>query len=453
MTQERRELSKPGRFVFDALAVDAATGRVALPYAFDTGERFVERLEFGPPPAPLDQARLALFRRCLAYAHAAAGVSYYKALLPPELNLSATDLDSEAAAFLTDLYEQGLGEFAHVNALDLRGKIRFTGTGADLAPLAVTPPQGALVPVGGGKDSLVTVEAARRRGGRVALFAVNPKGPILGTAEASGLLLIAVRRHLDPALFALNEAGAWNGHVPITAIVSLIALAAAVWHGFDTVVMSNERSASTGNLTVDGFEVNHQYSKGAAFERALQTELARAISPGLRWFSLLRPWGELAIAERFAAETRYDAVFSSCNRNFHLQGDGPARLWCRDCPKCRFVFLALAPFMPRARLLRMFGGDLFADINQLEGFAELAGLQGHKPFECVGEIEEAQAALAVLSTRLEWRDAPVLAALEPRLAADRGRLLRRFNALLEPEAAAVVPADWQAAMTTADAAA
>ncbi len=324
-----------------------------------------------------------------------------------------------------------------MNGLDLAPRLHVTGTGAHppLAPLAVELPRRALVPVGGGKDSLVTVDTLTRAGEAFTLFAVNPKGPIRATLDAGAAPAITVTRTLDPELFRLNAAGAFNGHVPITAIVALAALTAAVWHGFDRVVLSNERSADVGNVG----DVNHQWSKSSAFEGLLRRELARAVSLDLDLFSLVRPLSEIAVAERFARSFRWDDVFSSCNRNFHLTGDGPAGRWCRDCPKCRFVFLALAPFLRRDRILAIFGGDVLDDPAQIEGFRELAGFAGHKPFECVGETGEAAAALAVLSRRWPWSETAVLKALEPELAPERAALLRHWAEARRPGPAPFVP--------------
>ena len=434
-------LAPAARFVLLEPTLDAATGAVGLPYRFDAEAPMVERLELGIPAAPPGPDRRALARRLLAYLHGAAGVSYFKAKLPPVVDLSAAALDAPASAFLHRLYQRGLGEFAYRNGLDLRRRFHFEAADGALSPIHATLPRRTLVPVGGGKDSLVTVEALRAAGDDVTLFAVNAKGPITATIRASGLPALTVTRRLDPRLFALNEAGAWNGHVPITAIVSLVALLAAALHGFDRVVMSNERSADAANLVADGIEVNHQWSKSWAFERALRAELARAISPDLDWFSLLRPLSELAIAQRFAAASRYDASFSSCNRNFHLQGPGPQGRWCRDCPKCRFVFLALAPFVARERLLAIFGGDLLDEPAQVEGFAELVGLQGHKPFECVGETTEAAAALNAIAAQAEWAGRAVVRALAPRLEPHRATLHTYLEHALRPSGAHAIPAD------------
>jgi len=235
-------------------------------------------------------------------------------------------------------------------------------------------------------------------------FSVNPNKVIVAVNAASGLTALACRRQLDPRLFALNEAGARNGHIPVTAINSLIAIATAAWHGLGPVVMSNERSASDPNLIWNGHEINHQWSKGLAAEGLLRAAVTAHAGLTEPYFSLLRSLSELHIAQLFARHSAYDDVVTSCNKAFKLHD--PTARWCGDCPKCRFVFLAMAPAMDRARLTRIFGHDLFSDLGQVPGFLELLGIDAHKPFECVGEVEESLVALSMLPD-----DAPVLLAL------------------------------------------
>jgi len=259
----------------------------------------------------------------------------------------------------------------------------------------------------------VTVECLKQAGEPLVLFELGNAGPIEATIAQTGLPAIRVTRRLDPALFALNEAGALNGHVPITGILSMIVLACAIIHGFDAIAMSNEHSASAPNIA----DVNHQYSKSFEFEHAFGRFLERHVVEGVRYFSLLRPLSEVAIARRFARHTDYLPVFRSCNTAFRQSPERRGTNWCCDCPKCRFVFLALAPFMPRQRLIATFGRDLLDDTAQIDGFAELCGLQRHKPFECVGEIEESATVLAHLANLADWRDDVVVRALAPRLQA------------------------------------
>ena len=227
---------------------------------------------------------------------------------------------------------------------------------------------------------------------------------IKACAERTGLPTLNLGRQLAPELFEYNRQGAWNGHIPVTAVNSAILVFAAVLLDADQVVFSNERSASYGSMIEGTGEVNHQWSKGWAFEQAFGDHVQQHVAADLKYYSLLRPLSELAVARQFARTDRYDAHFSSCNRNFHILGERPVNRWCGVCPKCHFVFLALAPFMPKPRLVGIFGRNLLDDASQTGGYDALLEYQDHKPFECVGEGKESRAAMASLSERPEWRE-------------------------------------------------
>ena len=328
------------------------------------------------------------------------------------------------AALLEALYSEGLGEFAYVNALPELPRPSFPhGPMRQAARLGRARPgalreapdeRGVLVPVGGGKDSAVAIETMRRAGRALTLFSVGDARPIARTAAAAELPWLVARRRLDPQLAALNRSGALNGHVPITAIVSCVALLTAALNGIETVAMANERSASSGNLSWDGVEINHQFSKSLRAERLLRAALAE-LAPQMELFSILRPASELAIARAFARLDRYHAAFTSCNAIFRLDPALRASSWCCDCPKCRFVFLVLAPFSEPAHLREVFGRDLLEEPDQFEGFALLTATGGDKPFECVGEEQESLAAIRLLAEDPRWREHRVIARLAAEL--------------------------------------
>ncbi len=232
------------------------------------------------------------------------------------------------------------------------------------------------------------------------------------TVRATGLPLIRIGRELSAGLAELNAAGAWNGHVPVTAINSSILLCAGLLYGYRYVVFANESSASEATLKDgQGREVNHQYSKSLAFEKAFAAVVEQHVTPGIEYFSLLRPFGEIAIAQRFSKMTGLHEVFSSCNRNFHLDGSHIKRRWCLECPKCRFAALALAPFLSPQQLISIQGGDLLDQQDQLQGFKALCGLEADKPFECVGSIAESRAAMKFLANDSRWRGKKIVQAL------------------------------------------
>jgi hypothetical protein len=376
-------------------------GSVLLEYALSDTLRFSERIEL-PVAAPLTAARRERASGLLALLHWAAGVSYFKAALPAQISCESGLPAPAAAALLEALYSEGLGELAYENRLEALPRPVFPRR-AEAAPRARAPEslKRILVPVGGGKDSAVAIEIARHSGLEVGLFSIGDAPPIARTAAAAGLPHLIARRRLDPLLFELNAAGAFNGHVPITAIVTCVALLTACLNGFDVVAMANERSASAANLHWDGVAINHQFSKSLAAERLLSAAVAETGAP-VRQFSILRPASELAIARTFARLERYHGAFTSCNAIFRIDPALRARTWCRDCPKCRFVFLALAPFTTPEQLRGIFGADLLEDDSQFAGFALLAASGGHKPFECVGEEQESVAAMRMLAADEGW---------------------------------------------------
>ena len=423
-----------------------AKGEVRLVYAFDDGPELVETIVF--PHAPdLEPAREMGFEAALDLLHWIAGVSYYKAGVPASIEIDARLPDRATARFLEELYLHGLGEFAHQNALDLEGRIRFPSQDvARSAAAAIGLPRRTLVPIGGGKDSLVSVELLKSVGEPASAVWIGNSPLIEACARRTGLPLLNITRTISPVLFDYNRLGAWNGHIPVTAINSAILVVAAVLYGHDAIAFSNERSASSATLEVDGRAVNHQWSKGWAFESGLRARLAANVAADLDYYSLLRPLSELAVAARFARESAYDEVFSSCNRNFRILGPKPADRWCGQCPKCHFVFLALAPFMPKPRLLAIFGRNLLDDASLAGGFDALIEYRDHKPFECVGEASESRAAFAVLAQRAEWREDALVERFAREILPQLGATVPSIDELLPLQGPDHVPARLRAAL-------
>ena len=443
-----------------------ADGVATLVYAFDDGPELVERIVFPDAPTVPRECETAL-QAALDLLHLVAGVSYYKAGVPAGIRVESTTIDGATAEFLDALYLHGLGEFAYHNRLDLRGRISFPyrhpGEGRDPALVRRAPeldsglrrndenegivpalPGRTLVPIGGGKDSLVSVEILKGAHEDATAVWVGNSPLIAACAERTGLPMLNIRRELSPVLFEYNKQGAYNGHIPVTAINSAILAVAAVLYGFDTIAFSNERSASSATLEYDGQPINHQWSKGWTFERGFHALLKSHVAADLHYCSLLRPLSELAVAERFARTARYDDVFSSCNRNFKILGPKPADRWCGQCPKCHFVFIALAPFMPKPRLLAIFGRNLLDDIALAPAFDALMEYREHKPFECVGEGIESRAALAALAARAEWHEDAIVARFAEEIAPQLDAQQLALEPLLAPEGEHLIPARLEA---------
>jgi hypothetical protein len=435
MTVFNRDSVSTFRFV--RCALDAATGAATLVYALDDGPELIETVTIPGAPFVLEGERANAVEQALRLLHLIAGVSYYKAAVPDEIRIDGYGIDAATATLLESVYLNGLGEFAYRNGLDLHDRIKFpvghvggasaptAGSVGAEAPTTSAAVLGlrhhALVAIGGGKDSLVSIEALRSVGIEQTVTWIGNSQLIAACAARTGLPTLNVGRAIAPELFDMNRQGAWNGHIPVTAVNSAILVLAALLQGVDQVVFSNERSASYGSMIAGTGEVNHQWSKGWAFEQAFGKYVQSHVAADLHYYSLLRPLSELAVARQFTRTDRYDAHFSSCNRNFHILGERPVNRWCGVCPKCHFVFLALAPFMPKPRLVGIFGRNLLDDISQAGGFDALLEFQDHKPFECVGEGQESRAAMAALATRPEWQEDALVARfireIQPQLVA------------------------------------
>jgi hypothetical protein len=424
---------------------DPVTRTLTCRYALDDLV-FAERVTFDAD-APVDDRRA---QRAFRLVHLLAGVSYYKAACPPRV-VVPDGLTAAERRLLEAFYLDGLGEMAFRNGLDLRS-VRIDAP-VTAAPDRLPPDDRAgfpLVPFGGGIDSIVSVEAVRATHPEAALFVLNDYAAIEASIGTTQLPVVRATRRIDPLLLELNERGARNGHVPVTGILSAIAIAAAVLHGADEVVMSNEWSSSQGNLEWHGRVVNHQWSKSFAFEQLLRDVLVESIG-SVDYFSLLRPLTSLRIAQRFAQHPQYLATFRSCNRAFHIDERLRRAEWCGECDKCCFVDLVLAPFVDAANLERVFGGREPLRRRDLRSqFDALLGLSGDtKPWECVGDAAECRAAALLAAARDDRADSVRDAQLHA-LASDAERahpgLATDASAMLQPIGPHNVPAHHAAAL-------
>jgi hypothetical protein len=400
-------------FRYESFATDAELGLLTCNYSLD-GRKFTERVTLPPgsgwdTPAAQAAARLIFLL---------AGVSYYKTAAPPVIDLGSNSLTPREQDLLRNFYLNGLAEFAYRNALTLdlrmimgRSDQILGGTTHDHEKAGAGWGR-ALVPFGGGIDSIVTVEEVRARAD-VALFVVSRPGDTYAAIEqpaaVAGLPVVRAEREIDPQLLRSSENGFLNGHVPVTGIISAIAVLAAVLDDRDAVVMSNEWSASIPTLEFEGKPVNHQYSKSADFERAFREVLADTRAPMPEYFSWLRDRTELWVGREFGSLDKYHRSFRSCNKAFYADETRRLDHWCGQCDKCCFIDLILAPFLPAAALGEIFdvAGEPLRAPELREKFRGLLGA-GAKPFECVGEVNECRAAVQLAAQRADRADDALL---------------------------------------------
>jgi len=319
-------------------------------------------------------------------------LSYWKTTCSPEILVKPGALNTEQIAWWKDLLLRGMGEFFYVNEIDFRQadfvNIRVASMASEGQPYDRAMTDRTLVMASGGKDSALTLQLIQEAGVEFNCLMLNPLPPAAAlVAEAGCQSPVIVKRTIDSRLLELNKAGFLNGHTPFSALLSFLGVTCAVLLDYRSVIVSNERSSNEANVEFLGTEVNHQYSKTFEFEQRFRGYARNYLATGIDYFSLLRPLYEIQIIRLIAGYPELLQIFRSCNRN-QLEGT-----WCGRCPKCISVFTLFYPFLSDSELIRTFGEDFFEREDAIPVLRQLAGIAGHKPFECVGTHEETIAAL------------------------------------------------------------
>ncbi len=420
--------------LFRYVDLDVGSDTLTGTYELD-GRAFVESVTFegvGPltTPAVTSVAQLWFLL---------AGLSYFKAGAARVLDVGDTPLGDAGRALLVAALREGLGEFAYRNQLDL-ADVMVTGGGEVTRVAVALDPERVLVPFGGGIDSVVTSATLPRHLDQT-LFILSPAtgrfAPLEATAAVGGHAIVRASRRLDEQILR-GDPTFFNGHVPVTAMVTLLAAVAAVASGRGGVVMSNEHSASAANLRWGDLEVNHQWSKSLEAERLIAAALEERVGGEFVVASFLRDRSEVWVADVFSRLTEYHHVFRSCNRAFTQVLDQRLDAWCGECDKCLFINLMLAPYLSRTRLLEIFHHEPLSDERRHAQLRVLVGAGADaKPFECVGDPDESAVALARVAELDEWHDVARLGDLAREVTPDR-----TFEELLDPQGPSRVPAHW-----------
>jgi len=341
--------------------------------------------------------------------------SYWKATCSPEIEIQAGYLNKDQIKWWKDLIINGMGQFFYENKINWRQPdfLKIESSNRDGFPVGrreAIPVKNSLkdrylVPVGGGRDSIVTLEDLKKRKKEISCFLVSPTKAARKIVKIAGIRnSVIVGRKIVPALLELNKKGYLNGHTPFTAVLSFLSVFCAILFDYKHIAFSNEKSADEGNVRYLGRVINHQWSKSSEFERRFKNYCKKYLAKNVNYFSFLRPYTELEISKMFTKYPKYFSVFSSCNVASKT-GDR----WCGECPKCLFVYATLYPFLdynpptassrslreraPKKQLLKIFGKDLFENKKLLPIMRALIGKGKPKPLECVGTYKESRLAL------------------------------------------------------------
>ncbi|MDE6728607.1 MAG: hypothetical protein K2J80_11820 [Oscillospiraceae bacterium] len=336
-------------------------------------------------------------------------VSYWKCACCPTVEVRCGGLFAWQIEWWKKLYWNGLGEFFYRNGIETTFNEFMTIKASEPAPLRAFPRKlsGTLVPVGGGKDSVVTLELLKKLGEPITPFIINARGATLGCVEAAEIPLnktVTPCRTIDKALLERNADGWLNGHTPFSAVVAFGSLLFGFMKGARYIALSNESSAN--ETYVEGANVNHQYSKSTEFERDFREYCTKTFGEfGVipEYFSLLRPLSEWQIAREFVKYPQYFGVFQSCNLGSKTDS------WCCNCAKCLYVYILLAAFLDDDALFGIFGCDMLAKTELTAEFDGLILDGEDKPFECVGTKNEVRLSLQMALDRRP-HDPPALLA-------------------------------------------
>ncbi|MDR0804915.1 MAG: hypothetical protein LBN42_03945 [Oscillospiraceae bacterium] len=330
-------------------------------------------------------------------------VSYWKAGLSETIQLEIGYFSEYQAAFFKDLYINGLSEFLYRNKLDTP-KFEFVYEGGKALAIEDYDLRGNLVPVGGGKDSAVTLELLRKGGHNITGYAINPSKATrdcLDVAEISDTLYVT--RTIDKELLRLNTLGYYNGHTPFSAIVAFSSVFFGIAYGYKNIILSNESGANEGNT----HGVNHQYSKSVQFERDFRRYVSVIFGNAApNYFSLLRPWSEYRIMSEFMKYPQYLSKFRSCNLGQKTD------TWCGNCAKCLYVAVMLSAHLPDHEVTAIIGANMLDDVSYMPIMDGLCAPDTVKPFECVGTKNDVCRAVSAAITLREHIGEPLPYLLE-----------------------------------------
>lgn len=284
---------------------------------------------------------------------------------------------------------------------DYRGP-RFVSSPAGIAFQPVIAERGsieALCFCGGGKDSLAMLKLFECAG--LPFSAYSYSHPTYGAAEAQFELIQSLLDSTAPvethraeiaddfsqktqrASFGIDSQ--LSAETPISIFG---ALPVALQHGYEWLVLGNERSADDPNLQWQqtGELVNHQWGKSFEAELLMGEYIHDELISNLRCFSVLRPLHDPVIFHMLRRYPEAVRRTHSCNHK---------KPWCRCCAKCAYVGLGFMAYLPAEVAREVAPPDLLdAPANEIF-FRQLLGLTAHKPFECVGEIGETRLAFEV----------------------------------------------------------
>ncbi|KAF4133747.1 hypothetical protein GN958_ATG17084 [Phytophthora infestans] len=237
------------------------------------------------------------------------------------IRIEAGYLDSEQVHFWEEFYQNVLSEYLYLHGLD-RDRLHIIVDAPACEALPVLPDRKleqhgktkVLVPLGGGKDSLVVYQLLSSSETPCAWLHVGDrpqeferswrfKEIVEMTQNRTGTSAIRFEHDMDDKTWGRKVAGTRYqpaGH-PWAALVAFDSVLAAILGDFTHVAVGNECSANYGNNVIhEGRAVNHQYDKSFEFETRAHAYIRKYLVQDLHYFSALQHLWEVQIARAFA---------------------------------------------------------------------------------------------------------------------------------------------------------
>ncbi len=402
------KLEKFENFYFENFSFDYDNLEAKLVYSFDWKVFFEEFISFKNDNffvwKNLDKK---IIDNILFSLHIAFWISYYKFFPTKKLILKTWILDENQIKFWHKFYLNWLWEFFYTNNFSPKWYLNFVcEREKKYEKIDYQTSNKSLVPIWWWKDSIVSIELLKQINEEFDLFTFSSKDNILyqNTEKNSWKSRLFIKRTLSKNIKDFIDAWYYNWHVPITGLIAFVMQLVSYIYDYKYLVLSNEKSANFWNTTWEWFEINHQWSKSLDFEVEFKKYIENYICSNTYYFSLLRPFYEIKIAEIFSKTAKkYFSTFSSCNTNFKILTTFDKHwYWCEKCPKCAFVYVILRAFLDKNQILEIFSKDLFQDETMIELFKELAWISWIKPFECVWTNEEVVYSLIKIIKNYDW---------------------------------------------------
>lgn len=397
-------------FIFDKYEISSNNKALEIKYFFSLDDKYhfypTIKIPFREFYKNFNSQNKNLFEKIIFNIGMIELISYWKSACPKKIIVKAFKLDQTQINFWKKVYFNGLGEFFYLNSIetninDFCEIISESERDSKTSNIALD--DSVIVPIGGGKDSVVTLEILKQENYKIHPMIVNPRGASLGTIKAANYNIddiIEVDRTIHPQLLELNDEGFLNGHTPFSAMLAFLNLAVAYLSNSKNIALSNESSAN--EATIENTNINHQYSKSYEFESDFRDYIKDYISLDFNYFSFLRPISELQIGKLFSGFPKYFKSFKSCNVGSKTD------VWCGKCPKCLFTYIILSPFINKETMIEIFSYELLNNKELKLEFDELCGIAHEKPFECVGTVDEVNLALCEIIKHYNNEELPFL---------------------------------------------